>query len=82
MNSFKTKPVIPNMLPLLVLLFVPTSGSEYVPGTPGPPWTLDGLIAVKGHLLWVMENKVEALGKVPMGALNATAMSGKDIYHR
>ena len=62
MNSFKTNPVNSNMLPLLVLLFVPTHRSEYVPGTPGATWTL-----VKGHLLWIMENKVEALGKVPAG---------------
>ena len=83
MNSFKTKPVNANMLPLLVLLFATTYLSEYVPWAYGATWT--ELIAVKGHLFWIMENKVEALGKVPagpLGALNGTKMSGKDIYHR
>ena len=72
------------MLPLCVLLFAPTHGSEYVPGIPGATWTLDELIAVKGHLSWIMDYKVEALAKVPagpVGALGGRDMSGTYIYY-
>ena len=70
--------------PLLFLIHA-VSSSRYVPGTPGAPWTIADMKAVKGHLLWIFQNKVNALEQVPAGpvsALGGAMMSGKEIYKR
>ena len=70
------------MLKLVLLLVAANAADKYVPGTPGAQWNLDEIIAVKGHLTWIMRNTRKALSLVPAGpvsALNGAMMTGADI---
>ena len=71
--------------PFLFLIIPDVNSSRYVPGTPGAPWGTADLKAVKGHLLWILQNNVKALDQVPAGpvsALGGAMVSGRDIYQR
>merc|ERR1719474_1209750 len=73
------------MLKLLLFLAAAIAAEKYVPGTPGAPWSLEEIIAVKGHLTWIMKDSRNALSRVPAGpvsALKGAMMTGADILER
>ena len=73
------------MLKLVLLLAAANAAEKYVPGTPGAPWSLEEIIAVKGHLTRIMKDEKTALKYVPAGpvrALEGAMMTGADILDR
>ena len=72
-----------------VLISVCT-GSRYVPGTPGSPWTKEELFATRGQLTAIFRDPRNALFKVPAGPVsflegkvsNWQTITGREIFNR
>ena len=71
-------------------LIILCSCAPYLPGEPGAKWTRQDVIAIRGHLRWIMKNSRKALFKVgggPVSALegkvaNWQNITGEEIFNR
>ena len=78
------------LVPYVFLVISSSTGSSYVPGTPGAPWTTKELVAIRGQLAAIFEDPKTALFKVSGGPVsflegkvsNWDAITGRDIFDR